>query len=86
MCNCIKSESKNLFLSSGTGGMDPRLVAHAILNGVKDAMFNSLQYISTVRLVLFKINIFQEFKTAAPAIMNVPFTPTSEDLCPYLPF
>lgn len=68
-----------MFLFAGAGEVDPRLVADAILNGVKDAMFSSLQCLSTVRLVLFKINVFQEFKTAAPTIMGVPSTPTSKD-------
>ncbi|XP_062372598.1 protein mono-ADP-ribosyltransferase PARP14-like [Sardina pilchardus] len=65
-------------ICAGTGEMDPRLVADAILNGVKAAVCShALQHLSTVRLVLLKINVFQHFQAAAQAIIGVPAIPTS---------
>ncbi|XP_076144471.1 protein mono-ADP-ribosyltransferase PARP14-like [Alosa pseudoharengus] len=65
-------------ICAGTGGVNPRLVADAILNGVKAVVSShTLQYLSTIRVVLLKVNVFQHFHAAAQAIMGVPATPTT---------
>ena len=70
--------SKDPNPNAGTGGMDPRVVADAILRGVKAAVSSrTLQHLTTVYLVLVKINVFQQFQAAAQTIMGVLATPTS---------
>ncbi|XP_042566462.1 protein mono-ADP-ribosyltransferase PARP14 [Clupea harengus] len=65
-------------ICAGTGGVDPRLVADAILKGVKATVSShTLQHLTTVRLVLFKINVFQQFQAAAQSNMGLLATPTS---------
>ena len=51
---------------AGAGGLDPGVVASAILRGVKAATSSaSLYYITNIRLVLIKINVFLAFKEEA---------------------
>ncbi|XP_030609404.1 protein mono-ADP-ribosyltransferase PARP14-like [Archocentrus centrarchus] len=51
-------------IGAGSGELDPNLVAHAILQGVKTAASSRLlQCLTSIRLVLNKINVFLAFKT-----------------------
>ncbi|KAM7366391.1 hypothetical protein PAMP_015834 [Pampus punctatissimus] len=53
-------------LKAGVGGMDPSVVASAILRGVKAATsYTLLHSLTTIRLVLIKINVFLAFKKKA---------------------
>ncbi|KAI5624654.1 poly [ADP-ribose] polymerase 14-like [Silurus asotus] len=58
-------------INRGKGGLNARLVAQAILQGVKDATiqanFNSVQ---RIHIVLMKIHVFLEFKTMAQQIFG----------------
>ncbi|KAL2079253.1 hypothetical protein ACEWY4_024997 [Coilia grayii] len=63
-------------ICAGTGGVNPHVVADAILNGVNAAVSScALHYLTTVRLVLFKIHVFQQFQAAARTIMGLPVVP-----------
>ncbi|KAM8746728.1 protein mono-ADP-ribosyltransferase PARP14-like [Acanthopagrus schlegelii] len=53
-------------ISAGAGGLDPGVVASAILRGVKIATsYTSFHYITNIRLVLININVFLAFKEEA---------------------
>ncbi|XP_044039273.1 protein mono-ADP-ribosyltransferase PARP14-like [Siniperca chuatsi] len=53
-------------ICAGTGGLDPGVVAGAILRGVKAATSSTPLYcLTNIRLVLFKINVFLAFKKEA---------------------
>ncbi|KAK5858648.1 hypothetical protein PBY51_002771 [Eleginops maclovinus] len=53
-------------ICAGAGGMDPGLVAAAILQGVKDATSSvHLNFLTNIRLILIKINVFLAFKEEA---------------------
>ncbi|KAI4808483.1 hypothetical protein KUCAC02_000540 [Chaenocephalus aceratus] len=53
-------------ICAGAGGLDPGVVAGAVLRGVKDATSSSgLNSLTDIRLVLFKINVFLAFKEKA---------------------
>lgn len=55
-----------VFLLTGAGGLDPGVVAHAILRGVNTSTSpRKLQCLTIIRLVLIKINVFLEFKKQA---------------------
>lgn len=55
----------------GKGGLDARLVAQAILQGVKDAtMQANLNTIKKIHIVLMKIHVFLEFKAMAQQIFG----------------
>lgn len=55
----------------GKGGLDARLVAQAILQGVKDATIQAnLNNIKKINIVLMKIHIFLEFKAMAQQIFG----------------
>lgn len=51
---------------AGAGGLDPGVVAGAILRGIKTATSSTPFYsLTNIRLVLIKINVFLEFKKEA---------------------
>ncbi|XP_038587302.1 protein mono-ADP-ribosyltransferase PARP14-like [Micropterus salmoides] len=53
-------------LKAGIGGLDPGVVAGAILRGVKTATSSTLLYcLTNIRLVLIKIKVFLKFKEEA---------------------
>ncbi|KAE8279189.1 Poly [ADP-ribose] polymerase 14 [Larimichthys crocea] len=53
-------------LKAGAGGLDPGVVASAILRGVKIATSTtSFNFLTDIHLVLFKINVFLAFKEEA---------------------
>ncbi|XP_036968283.1 uncharacterized protein LOC119027303 isoform X2 [Acanthopagrus latus] len=53
-------------ISAGAGGLDPGVVASAILRGVKIATsYTSFYHFTNIRLVLIKINVFLAFKEEA---------------------
>ncbi|KAJ4949538.1 hypothetical protein JOQ06_021049 [Pogonophryne albipinna] len=53
-------------ICAGAGGLDPGVVARAVLRGVKDATSSfGLNSLTDIRLVLFKINVFLAFKEKA---------------------
>lgn len=61
----------------GKGGLDARLVAQAILQGVKDATVQAnLNSVKIIHIVLKKIHVFLEFKTMARQIFGS-FTQTT---------
>ncbi|XP_041840896.1 protein mono-ADP-ribosyltransferase PARP14-like [Melanotaenia boesemani] len=49
-------------ICAGSGGLEPSVVAGAIVRGIKDATFNLLSSLTDIRLVLIKINVFLAFK------------------------
>ena len=56
----------SLHSCAGAGGLDPGVVAGAILRGVKDATSSfGLNSLTDIRLVLLKINVFLAFKEEA---------------------
>ncbi|KAM4612294.1 uncharacterized protein ACJ7VT_012847 [Polymixia lowei] len=56
-------------ICAGLGGMDPGIVAGAILRGVKSTVSSTpLRCLSSIRLILIKINVFLAFKEAAMQI------------------
>lgn len=58
-------------LCAGAGGMDPGVVASAILRGVNTATSSApLFYLTDIRLVLIKINVFLEFKEEATQMFS----------------
>ncbi|KAF3837191.1 hypothetical protein F7725_004655 [Dissostichus mawsoni] len=53
-------------ISAGAGGLDPCVVARAVLRGVKDATSSfGLNSLTDIRLVLLKSNVFLAFKEEA---------------------
>lgn len=51
---------------AGAGGLDPGVVASAILQGIKAATSSTpLYFLTDIRLVLIKINVFLAFKDEA---------------------
>ncbi|XP_051757531.1 protein mono-ADP-ribosyltransferase PARP15 [Ctenopharyngodon idella] len=73
-------------ICAGQGGLDPKVVAKSILEGVKDGVQGAnLQYLKTIRIILLKINVFLEFKVMAQQIFGgntqltapAPLVPTS---------
>ncbi|KAJ4949533.1 hypothetical protein JOQ06_021044 [Pogonophryne albipinna] len=53
-------------ICAGAGGLDPGVVAGAVLRGVKDATSSfGLNSLTDIRLVLLKINVFLAFKEKA---------------------
>lgn len=55
----------------GKGGLDARLVAKAVLRGVKDATIQTnLHNVKTIHIVLMKIHVFLEFKAMAQQIFG----------------
>ncbi|KAL3046254.1 hypothetical protein OYC64_004293 [Pagothenia borchgrevinki] len=53
-------------ICAGAGGLDPCVVARAVLRGVKDATSSfGLNSLTDIRLVLLKINVFLAFKEEA---------------------
>lgn len=67
-CSCV---------CTGIGGLDPNVVADAILKGITATVSSTpLRCLSLVRLVLININVFQAFKDAARKI--IPGTNTGE--------
>ncbi|KAM3590808.1 uncharacterized protein V6R79_016936 [Siganus canaliculatus] len=66
-------------ICAGAGGLDPDVVANAILRGVKAATSSTtFVCLTNIRLILFKINVFMAFKKKAleiyptAAVSNVP--------------
>ncbi|XP_076829248.1 uncharacterized protein LOC143475314 isoform X2 [Brachyhypopomus gauderio] len=58
-------------ICAGKGGLDPRVVAESILQGVRDATVGSNFYhLKTIRIVLLKIHVFLEFKAMAQKIFG----------------
>ncbi|XP_028822095.1 protein mono-ADP-ribosyltransferase PARP14-like [Denticeps clupeoides] len=63
-------------ICAGQGGVDPRVVANAILGGVRAATSGqTVRHVTTVRLVLFQINVFQQFKAEAQSTVGSTPTP-----------
>ncbi|XP_036002228.1 protein mono-ADP-ribosyltransferase PARP14 [Fundulus heteroclitus] len=73
MCSIINTCESRCFRSvaipaicAGAGGLDPGVVAGAILRGIKTATSSAaLCTLTTIRLVLIKINVFLAFKEEA---------------------
>lgn len=64
----------------GKGGLDARLVAQAIVQGVKDAtMQANLNNMKRIHIVLMKIHVFLEFKAMAQQIFGR-FTQTAGEI------
>ncbi|XDV19030.1 hypothetical protein PO909_024606 [Leuciscus waleckii] len=58
-------------ICAGQGGLDPKVVAKSILEGVKDGVQGAnLQYLRTIRIILLKMNVFLEFKAMAQQIFG----------------
>uniref|UniRef100_A0A3Q3K0R8 Poly [ADP-ribose] polymerase n=1 Tax=Monopterus albus TaxID=43700 RepID=A0A3Q3K0R8_MONAL len=56
---------------AGVGGMDPGVVARAILRGVRTATLSTpLHSLTDIRLVLIKINVFLAFKVEAMQVFS----------------
>ncbi|CAK6978811.1 protein mono-ADP-ribosyltransferase PARP14-like [Scomber scombrus] len=65
-CESIGFESMTIpAIDAGVGGLDPGVVAGAILRGVKAATSSTLYRLTKIRLVLIKINVFLAFKEEA---------------------
>ncbi|KAG8006072.1 Poly [ADP-ribose] polymerase 14 [Nibea albiflora] len=66
---CERSEFKSVAIPAicaGAGGLDPGVVAAAILRGIKTATSStSLNFLTDIHLVLIKINVFLAFKEKA---------------------
>lgn len=55
----------------GKGGLDARLVAKTVLQGVKDATVQaSFNNVKIIHIVLMKIHVFLEFKSMAQQIFG----------------
>ncbi|XP_047453540.1 protein mono-ADP-ribosyltransferase PARP14-like [Mugil cephalus] len=52
-------------ICAGVGGLDPGVVAGAILRGIKTATSSTSPHLRNIRLVLIKINVFLAFKEEA---------------------
>ncbi|KAM6908970.1 uncharacterized protein FYW49_012838 [Xenentodon cancila] len=67
--HCEKSQLRSVAIPAicaGAGGLDPGVVAGAILRGIKAATSSTLlQSLINIRLVLIKINVFLAFKNEA---------------------
>ncbi|XP_022619854.1 poly [ADP-ribose] polymerase 14-like [Seriola dumerili] len=71
-------------ISAGAGGLDPGVVADAILKGVKTATSTTpFHCLTDIRLILFKINVFLEFKEEA--LQKYPTTLFNRVPVPQLP-
>ncbi|XP_066536455.1 protein mono-ADP-ribosyltransferase PARP14-like [Hoplias malabaricus] len=58
-------------ICAGKGGLEARLIAQSILQGVKDAITGTnFTHIKTVRIVLRKITVFLEFKAVAQQVFG----------------
>ncbi|KAK2862998.1 hypothetical protein Q5P01_002531 [Channa striata] len=57
-------------ICAGAGGMDPGVVAGAIIRGLKNATSTHLQYLTNIRLVLIKIQVFLAFKEEAMQVFS----------------
>ncbi|KAF5902804.1 poly [ADP-ribose] polymerase 14-like, partial [Clarias magur] len=58
-------------ICAGKGGLDARLVAQAILQGVKDATVQAIfNNVKIIHIVLMKIHVFLEFKSMAQQIFG----------------
>ncbi|KAF3837194.1 hypothetical protein F7725_004658 [Dissostichus mawsoni] len=66
-CESFRFESVAIpAISAGAGGLDPCVVARAVLRGVKDATSSfGLNSLTDIRLVLLKSNVFLAFKEEA---------------------
>lgn len=62
--------SKIHIASTGTGGLDPGVVAGAILRGLKNATALPLNSLVKVRLVFLKIRVFLAFKEEATQMFS----------------
>ncbi|MBN3303575.1 PAR14 polymerase, partial [Amia calva] len=52
-------------ICAGTGGLDSMVVSKSILDGISSAVSTgSFKYVSSVRVILLKINVFNDFKSA----------------------
>ncbi|XP_036452955.1 protein mono-ADP-ribosyltransferase PARP14-like [Colossoma macropomum] len=64
-------------ICAGKGGLEARLVAQSILQGVKDAVRGAnFRYLKTIRIVILKINVFLAFKEVALQLFGT-FTQTT---------
>ncbi|XP_022534288.2 protein mono-ADP-ribosyltransferase PARP14-like [Astyanax mexicanus] len=58
-------------ICAGKGGLDARLVAQSILQGVKDATIGAnFKHLKIIRIVLLKIHVFLEFKSMAKQLFS----------------
>ncbi|KAK1797267.1 hypothetical protein P4O66_008646 [Electrophorus voltai] len=59
-------------LQRGKGGLDARVVAESILQGMKEVTVDTnLKHLKTIHIVLLKIHVFLEFKTVAQQIFGM---------------
>ncbi|KAI4888864.1 hypothetical protein NFI96_032283, partial [Prochilodus magdalenae] len=62
-------------ICAGKGGLEARLVAQSILQGVKDAALGvNFRHLKTIRIVILKINVFLEFKAMAQELFVTQMT------------
>ncbi|KAI4886311.1 hypothetical protein NFI96_016730 [Prochilodus magdalenae] len=62
-------------ICAGKGGLEARLVAQSILQGVKDAAVGvNFRHLKTIRIVILKINVFLEFKAMAQELFVTQMT------------
>ncbi|XP_072543497.1 protein mono-ADP-ribosyltransferase PARP14-like [Salminus brasiliensis] len=58
-------------ICAGKGGLDARLIAQSILQGVKDATITAnFRHLKSIRIVILKINVFLEFKAMAQQLFG----------------
>ncbi|XP_031582744.2 protein mono-ADP-ribosyltransferase PARP14-like [Oreochromis aureus] len=77
MCYCEMHEYNSVAIPAmcaGAGGLDPAIVAGAILRGIKSSA-SSMNSLTNIRLILIKIDVFLAFKEEAmqmysPAVIN----------------
>lgn len=63
-------------ICTGAGGMQPGVVAGALLRGIKNATTsNRLQKLRDIRVVLYKINVFLAFREEAKQMFSTVYCP-----------
>lgn len=71
----IRSDCSGL-MCAGAGGMQPGVVAGALLRGIKNATTsNRLQKLRDIRVVLYKINVFLAFREEAKQMFSTVYCP-----------
>ncbi|XP_069028357.1 protein mono-ADP-ribosyltransferase PARP14-like isoform X1 [Embiotoca jacksoni] len=72
-------------ICAGTGGLDPGVVAGAILRGIKAATSTRLYSLEDIRIVLIKIDVFLAFKEEAMQMFSTTVVNTSDSNSHKLP-
>uniref|UniRef100_A0A3B1JZK3 Poly [ADP-ribose] polymerase n=1 Tax=Astyanax mexicanus TaxID=7994 RepID=A0A3B1JZK3_ASTMX len=85
-CGEVKKISENFyriaFREETKGGLDARLVAQSILQGVKDATIGAnFRHLKIIRIVLLKIHVFLEFKSMAKQLFGTFTQVTTASSC-----